>query len=399
MRFASNSGMQSSWQRRRGAGLVILALAAMLCGVPRVTARPSWQDSSTKAALQTAQDKKGKADAQKQARKERAAEEANQLPAVLWHDPGDIASRDMIGEGGAADAPDPHADYIFIKEDMNGTSPKFYARDPEGVEWLVKIGVEAKPETAAARFVWAMGYFTDEDFFLPQIHVIGLQKLRRKMIGVSLETGMVLNVRLKRQGPTLKNVENWDWRNNPFAGTRELRGLLVIMALMNNWDLKKDNNKVYVADGERHFLVSDLGASFGKTAAPPTHIPFIPHATKGVLKDYRNSRLIRSVSGDSVTFEMRTAVPFFMRPFGRKYFGEYVQAQRDEEGIPVDAVRWIGALLARLTPRQIEDAFRAAGYGPNDVQGFAAVVEQRITQLNHVEPQQIQGQEGPRIRR
>src|SRR5579863_4941793 len=81
MRFASNSGMQSSWQRRRGAGLVILALAAMLCGVPRVTARPSWQDSSTKAALQTAQDKKGKADAQKQARKERAAEEANQLPA------------------------------------------------------------------------------------------------------------------------------------------------------------------------------------------------------------------------------------------------------------------------------------------------------------------------------
>ena len=188
------------------------------------------------------------------------------MPALLWRDPGDIASLDLVnGAGSAADAPDPNADYTFVKEDMNGTSPKFYARDTNGVEWLVKMGVEAKPETAAARFVWAMGYFTDEDYFLPQIHVNGLEKLHRKMFGASVKTGIVPNVRLKRQGPGLKKVENWSWLDNPFRGTREFNGLLVMMALINNWDLKESNNKVYVADNERHYLVSDLGASFGKT--------------------------------------------------------------------------------------------------------------------------------------
>jgi hypothetical protein len=42
------------------------------------------------------------------------------------------------------------------------------------------------------------------------------------------------------------------------------------MALMNNWDLKDDNNAVYLEkhkDGlsEQIYLVSDLGASFGTT--------------------------------------------------------------------------------------------------------------------------------------
>jgi hypothetical protein len=68
--------------------------------------------------------------------------------------------------GGAKDAPDPHVDYTFIKEDMNGTSSKFYTQDSNGVRWLVKLGVEARPETAATRLVWAMGYFTDEDYAL-----------------------------------------------------------------------------------------------------------------------------------------------------------------------------------------------------------------------------------------
>jgi hypothetical protein len=40
--------------------------------------------------------------------------------------------------------------------------------------------------------------------------------------------------------------------------------------------------------------------------------------------------------------------------------------------------------LARLTPQQIRDAFRAAGYQPNDVDGFAKLVEKRIAVLNQL---------------
>src|SRR5262249_19279333 len=100
---------------------------------------------------------------------------------AFWHDPGDVSLLDLTyGQGGKAHAPRAAATYRFEKEDPAGTSPKFYVRDDDGVEWLVKVGDEARPETAAARLVWAMGYFTDEDYFLPSMHVSGMAKLRRK---------------------------------------------------------------------------------------------------------------------------------------------------------------------------------------------------------------------------
>jgi len=42
------------------------------------------------------------------------------LPGLIWQDPGDISSLNLIyGIGGAADAPDPNGTYTFIEEDMN----------------------------------------------------------------------------------------------------------------------------------------------------------------------------------------------------------------------------------------------------------------------------------------
>jgi hypothetical protein len=363
---------RSRWGRR----LLPFLLALILCGGPTLRARASQEQDKPEASAEQSE---------KQAKKERKAEAANRLPAVLWRDPGDIASLDLLnGEGGDKDAPDPRADYTFVKEDLNGTSTKFYVRDSNAVKWLVKLGVEARPETAATRLAWAMGYFTDEDYFLPQIHVRGLPKLRRKMLGASLKTGVVLNVRLKRTGEGLDKVENWDWLENPFTGSRELNGLRGLMALLNDWDLTTQNNKVYVADNERHYMVSDLGATFGKTGWPPSHVPLFPHATKGVLKDYEHARFIRTVSGDAVTFEMHTTAPSFISLFRKEYFNKYRQAERIEQGVPVRDAVWIGTLLARLTPQQIRDAFRAAGYQPNDVDGFAKVVEKRIAVLNQL---------------
>lgn len=52
------------------------------------------------------------------------------------------------------------------------------------------------------------------------------------------------------------------------------------------------------------------------------------------------------------------------------------------EHIPISDARWIGGLLTQLSPGQIRDAFRAAGYPPEQVEGFALVVEERIAELN-----------------
>jgi len=45
-------------------------------------------------------------------------------------------------------------------------------------------------------------------------------------------------------------------------------------------------------------------------------------------------------------------------------------------------VEWIGGLLAQLSPNQIRDAFRSAGYPPEQVESFSAVIEKRIAELN-----------------
>src|ERR1700689_3612478 len=89
--------------------------------------------------------------AQKQ-EKEKAKAKAADLPAVIWRDPGNISSLDLVnGAGGKEHTPDPNGTYTFEKEDMEGTSPKFDVTDSQGVKWRVKLGQEPKAETAATR--------------------------------------------------------------------------------------------------------------------------------------------------------------------------------------------------------------------------------------------------------
>src|SRR5262245_15164826 len=59
----------------------------------------------------------------------------------LWRDPGEISSLDLaFGSGGKEHSPRADATYSFVKEDLAGTSTKFYVKDQDGVEWLVKVG-------------------------------------------------------------------------------------------------------------------------------------------------------------------------------------------------------------------------------------------------------------------
>src|SRR5437879_688515 len=89
---------------------------------------------------------------------------------VLWRNPADIRSRNLLfGSGGIEHRP--KGPFTFVKEDRDGTNPKFVVRDGNGVEWKVKLGPEARPETVASRFVWAVGYFTADEYFLSILHL------------------------------------------------------------------------------------------------------------------------------------------------------------------------------------------------------------------------------------
>jgi len=334
--------------------------------------------------------------------------------SALWHDPGEISALDLgLGEGGPAHAPRSDVDYVFEKEDLGGSSPKFYVRDQDGVQWLVKAGDEARGETAATRLVWAMGYFVDEDYFVPEMHVSGMAKLRRKSHLIHRD-GTVTDVRLKRSQESQKKLGTWAWADNPFLGSRELNGLRVMMALINNWDLKTVNNKVYgekedrdvapksasddkeevstdveggdnrssakTPDGRRsgenvRYVVSDLGASFGRTGG-------FSSRSKGKVKDFAKDPFIRASTPETVGFVMRTKPAGILRVFKPHYYRQRSAMAETVENVPRADAKWIGGQLARLTPEQIRSAFQAAGFKPKEVDAYLAVLQRRIIELN-----------------
>ena len=302
-------------------------------------------------------------------------------PAVLWRSPEDIASRNLLyGSGGKQD--EPHPPFTFLKEDLSGTSPKFEVRDQDEVKWKVKLGAEARSETVAARLLWAVGYFTDEIYFLSNIRVEEMPRQLKRGQDQVEPGGLLQNVRLERE-PKGKKIDAWQWRHNPFTGTRELSGLRVMMALINNWDLKNQNTAVYMrSDGDdlegsqQTYMICDLGASFG---APGRAWPM--SKSRGNLEQYRHSRFITKVTPDYVDFNA-PGRPALLRSFGLPQFITRLRLRWIGNHIPRADAKWMGELLAQLTPEQIRDAFRAADYSPQEVDGFAKVIEDRITALN-----------------
>jgi hypothetical protein len=294
-------------------------------------------------------------------------------PAVLWQAPADIASRDLF-YGAGRKGGEPRGPFTFVEEDLNGTSPKFIVHDGNGEKWIVKLGVEARPETAASRFLWAVGYFTNEDYFLPEIRVENMKPLRRQPNLVSPD-GTVRGVRLKLSAHKGHTVGDWSWFDNPFAGKREFNGLRALMAFLNNWDLKTDNNKFDCEDGvECRYFVSDVGASFGKTGSKLTH-------SKGNLEDYQQSGFIKSATPESVDFVLHSRPPLLWI-FDLKYYLEKTKIEKIARHIPRADAAWIGGLLGQLTEDQIRDAFRGAGFETAEIEGYTKTVRDRIAVLN-----------------
>src|SRR5215472_14820920 len=215
--------------------------------------------------------------------------------AVLWKDPGDIRSLDLFyGPGGKKHVPQPP--FEFVKEDLKGTSPKFDVRDGDGKKWRAKLGPEARPETVASRLLWAMGYGANENYFFPDLKIDKLPAQLKRGQSFVAAPDDVKAVRLQRHPGGEKKAEVWHWRANPFFGTREFNGLRVMMALINNWDLKDENNAVYddPSTGRELYEVTDVGASFGKTGKSYTDA-----MSKGNVKAYTHSKFISKITPES----------------------------------------------------------------------------------------------------
>jgi hypothetical protein len=288
---------------------------------------------------------------------------------VLWRAPDDLRARDLyLGPGGEAMRPDLRR-VTFVKEETGGYSKKYRVRDAQGRVWVAKVGSEAQSETAAVRLVWAVGYMTEINYLAPCVAIEGAPPP-----GKGVETcagGGFANVRFEARPEGVNRLDEWKWSENPFVNTKELKGLVVMMALLNNWDIKDTNNKVlYVPgaggrDGELRYIVSDLGATFGRVKLDVPGLWRI-RRNRNDPDDYAKDELLEDVKG------------------GQVYLFYKGKRQDLFDDIRVDEARWIAGLLSELSERQIEDAFRAANYTPAEVRTLTESVRARIGELTTI---------------
>lgn len=289
--------------------------------------------------------------AQTDSKSEKSKGEKSAGKLVLWK-PVNISEQNLLlGPGGKEMSP--NLDKItFIEEVKGGYSEKYRIKDGSGVEWVAKVSDEAQSETAAVRLIWALGYPSEINYLVPELTIPG--------------KGTFKNVRLEARPANLDRKENWSWNNNPFMQTYEFQGLKIMMAFLNNWDLKTSNNVIIHNNetNENYYIISDLGVSFGKLGSNGLPIFWRIGRSRNDPVDYSQSKFVKGVKNDKVELFYNGKSP--------GVFNDITVAQ----------ARWLADLLLQLSDEQISDAFRAANYTPEEVKLLTQEVKERISELD-----------------
>ncbi len=104
---------------------------------------------------------------------------------------------------------------------------------------------------------------------------------------------------------------------------------------------------------------------------------------RGNLHSYSHSKFLTRVTADTVDVGAPRRDSFFFLATPREFFKK-LKLRAIGKNIPRGDAHSMGELPGRLSPDQIRDAFRAAGYSPKEVDGFATVVARRITALRNL---------------
>ena len=273
--------------------------------------------------------------------------------AQFWVEPVDLAERDLfVGPWGLEHAPDPAAQYTLVSRKkqgfFTGFSPGYTVRGPGDIEWSAKQGFEAQAEVTASRLVWALGFHQPPVYFLEKWTLVG-----------GPNAGEQTRARFRPEIKELDKVGEWGWRSNPFRATEPHRGLMVMMILLNNSDLKSAQNAIYDLKkpregAQRWYVVRDLGHSFGETGKF--------RADRNDVVEFETEAFTQGVSEGKVKFN---------------WSGFHKELVSDLT--PAD-VRWTCERLARLSDRQWQDAFRAGGYEPVLAERYVRRFKQKIAE-------------------
>jgi hypothetical protein len=142
-----------------------------------------------------------------------------------------------------------------------------------------------------------------------------------------------------------------------------MKGLMLMMAFLNNWDMKSANNVLINTGSETQYVISDLGVSFGKTGSNGWPLFWRFGRSRNNPADYVKAKFIKGVKDNRVSVQFNGKNRSRMKSF------------------TVDDARWLSERLSQLSDEQIRDAFRAANYSNRDISILTDAVKGRISQL------------------
>lgn len=287
--------------------------------------------------------------------------EATSDIAELWQDPADLPERDLFaGPGGAALAPQPSQPFAFVSYKTSGTNPGYDVRDSSGRLWSVKLGIEAQSEVTTSRILWALGYYQPATYYLPEFTVDGPGPL----------SATKQQARFRTEVEPWRPAGEWSWYENPFVDTQPFRGLVVAQLILNAWDLKTPNNRIYNSADQslqpnRLFIVRDVGSSLGEARQFALFNSIGTRGWQGSknnIDDFERQGFITSVNGDDVEFDYRGV------------------NQALVNRITAADVIWACERFALISDRQLRAAFAAGHYSAADTDRYIRKIKEKIAQ-------------------
>ena len=274
--------------------------------------------------------------------------------AIMWEPVTD--ARDLYyGPGGTEMQPD-LSSITFIKKESGGANTKYRIKDGSGRVWVAKLGREARPETAAVRLLWGLGYKTEINYLVPRLTIPG--------------KGTYTNVRLEARPENVDRQGVWKWKSNPFVESPEFNALKIMQIFMTNWDVLDKQNEILKVDTpngtEYHYIISDLGRTFGKYGNNNLPIIYRLGRRTGAPGPYSKASFVKGIKK------------------GRIQWGVKGKNRGIYKDISVADAAWLLARLKRLNDKQIEDVFRAANYSPAEVNIYRLAVKRRINELENL---------------
>src|SRR5688572_15522876 len=196
---------------------------------------------------------------------------------LIWREPGAVEALDLTHGPGNAGI-EPRAPFRFVEEHLTGSQPCVSVTDARARRWRVKWGVEVRAENFAVRLAYACGYFSEVTYFIASGRIDGASNLQRAASCIGADCTFS-DARFELDDPAVHKLfeeHSWAWNDNPFAGTRELNGLKVLVMLLSNWDTKDRRDvargsntaifelRVSTLRREARYLITDWGGSMGR---------------------------------------------------------------------------------------------------------------------------------------